>query len=180
MGIGGTGDRAPGEASMSDIKFHRITDCNGSMHGLDLHTSFEAGFSMSEEGGLFLQGRVIDSEGVEIFRSSDLRERAIDRYQNWNPEDDLEDFINAIELGNDRVEPVYFQTPLIIMTIEVQGSSAHPEELGITITMITFVVLSSYKWRDSGHLRVWMLCQRDNLLAFARGLQGDLRELRSG
>lgn len=164
---------------MSDINFHRITDCNGSMHGLDKHTRFEAGFYMSEEGGLFLQGRVIDSEGVEIFRNGDMREIGIDRYQNWNPEDNLEEFINAIELENIQVEPVYLQTPFFEMNIEVQGSSANPEEFGITITMITFVVLSSYKWRDSGHLSVWMLCKRDNLLAFARGLQRDLRELRS-
>lgn len=34
---------------MSDIKFHRITDCNGSIDGLSKHTSFEAGFSMSED-----------------------------------------------------------------------------------------------------------------------------------
>ncbi|MBC6473986.1 MAG: hypothetical protein GDA48_15225 [Hormoscilla sp. GM102CHS1] len=74
-GIRWTGDRAPGEVSMSEIKFHRIVDWNNSMYGLDKHASFEAGFSMSEEGGLFLQGRVIDSEGVEIFRSIDLKER---------------------------------------------------------------------------------------------------------
>jgi len=118
------------------------------MDGFDKHTSFEAGFSMSEEGGLFLQGRVIDSEGVEIFRSRDLREPVIDLYQNWNPEDDLEAFINAIELQNIEVEPVDLQTPLLGMSIEVKGPIANPEVFGTTITMTMFVVLSRYEWRS--------------------------------
>jgi hypothetical protein len=163
---------------MSTINYHRIVDWNNSIHGLDKHTSFEAGFFMSEEKALFLQGRIVDSNGVEVFRSSDLRELVLERYQSWNPTTDLEDFINAIALETVQSEPVYFQTPTLDMTIEVYGPVGSPDVFATTITMTQkFIILGSYEWRDSSHINIRMLCKKEGLLAFGKGLQRDLSTL---
>jgi len=69
---------------MSEANYRRIIDWNHSIYGQGQQTSFEAGFSIFEQA-LFLHGKVIDSNGVEVARSSDLREFGADLYQSWNP-----------------------------------------------------------------------------------------------
>ncbi|MBW4623783.1 MAG: hypothetical protein KME17_31030 [Cyanosarcina radialis HA8281-LM2] len=164
---------------MSEINYHRITDWNGSIHSLDNHTNFEAGFSTSENA-LFLHGRIIDSNGIEVARSGDLREFLLQSCQNWNPTVELENMIEAIELQTIETEPVYFQAPMAGMTLEIKGPIANPKVFGTTIYMTgKFIFLGSYEWQDSGSICFRMLCKKDNLLEFARGLQSDLSMLLS-
>lgn len=178
------------EKKMNEIKFHRITDWNGSVYGLvvdglNKYTSFEAGFSISEEKALFLHWRAIDSNGGEIFRNTDMRAfvlrcNKLERYQEWNPEADLEAFINAIDLQIVEEEPVYFQAPFLELTIEVKGPIANPQVFGTTISMaMGITILDRYEWQDSAYISIGMLCRKENLLEFARGLKADLLELRS-
>lgn len=163
---------------MSEYKFHRITDWNHDIYGLKKHTSFEAAFSIADDGALCLRGKVIDSDSREIFCSSDIREIALDKYQAWDPKDSLAEFIEAIELETTDVEPAYFQTPLLEMSLEVKGPIANPQVLATTITMsLNFRILGLYQWKDSGHIHIAMLCHKDHLLAFAKGLQADLFDL---
>ena len=170
---------------MNEIKFHRITDWNVSVYESDKHTSFEAGFFMSEEKALFLHWRAIDSNGVEIFRNADMRafvleRHQLERYQAWNPEGNLEEFINAIDLQNIEEESEYFETPFGELMIEVKGPVANPQAFGTTIYMrMGMVILDRYEWQDSGQIGIWMLCHKENLLEFARGLKADLLGLRS-
>jgi hypothetical protein len=164
---------------MTEINYHRITDWNGSLHGMGKHTSFEAGFSTSGDA-LFFHGRIIDSNGVEVVRSSDLREFSLDRYQNWNPTVELEDLIEAIDLQTIQTEPAYFQTPMLEITLEIKGPIANPEVFGTTIYMTgKFIFFGSYEWQDSANICFRMLCKKDNLLEFAIGLQSDLSMLLS-
>ena len=163
---------------MSEHKFHRITDRNYDIYGLKKHTSFEAAFSIADDGALCLRGKVIDSENREIFCSNDIRDIALEKYQCWDPHDSLAEFIETIELETTNVEPAYFQTPLLEMSLEVKGPIASPQVFATTVTMsLNFSVLGSYQWKDSGHIHITMLCHKDNLLAFAKGLQSDLFEL---
>jgi hypothetical protein len=163
---------------MSKIQFHRIADWNHSVYGLQNQTNFEAGFFLEKDRGLYLQGRVLDSNEKEIFSSGDLRDLGSDKYQIWDPRIDLSKFIEAIELQTVEVEPTYFQTPFLEMTLEVKGPVAHRQVFATTISMSSkFTVLGQYEWRDSGHISISMLCHKDPLLAFARGLQSDLLAL---
>lgn len=162
---------------MSETNYRRITDWNHSIHGWGKHTSFEAGFSISEQA-LFFRGRIIDSNGVEVVCSSDLREFGVEKYQNWNPTADLEYLINAIELQTVESEPAYLQTPMLEMTLEIKGPVASPKVFATTVHMATkFILLGSYEWQDSGCISVSMLCEKQALLEFTRGLQTDLLTL---
>lgn len=165
---------------MSQPKFHRITDRNHSIYGLQKHTSFEAAFSVASDGSLCLCGRVLDSEHREIFCSSDIRDITLEKYQDWNPAKDLADFIEAIELETISIETTYFQTPYLEMSFEVKGPIAGPDILAMSITMsLNFRILESYQWQDSGHIHIAMLCHRKDLLAFAKGLQADVVTLQT-
>ena len=163
---------------MRDYSFRRITDWNHSIHCLKKHTSFEAAFSLDDDGAIYLRGKVIDSDNREIFCSNDIREMALGAYQDWEPEHSLAEFIEAIESETVDVETAYFKTPLSEMSLEVKGPIANPQVFGITITMaLNFSVLELYQWKDSGSIRIAMLCHKDHLLTFAKGLQADLFDL---
>jgi hypothetical protein len=165
---------------MSETTWHRIVDWNRSIHGLEKQTSFEAGFYLSEEKALFLYGRIVDSNGLEIFRSGDVRDLLLECYQTWNPTEELKSFIDAIDLQTVEIEPAYFQTPSCEMTFEVKGPIANPKVFGTTIHMGTrFMILGNYEWRDSGHISISMLCEKESLLRFLRSLQDDLSRLLS-
>jgi hypothetical protein len=163
---------------MSEIQFHRITDWNHSVYDLQNQTNFEAGFFLDKDGGLYLRGRVLDSNEKEIFSSGDARDLVSEKYQTWDPRIDLSEFIEAIELQTVEVEPTYFQTPLLEMTFEVKGPVASPKVFATTISMsLKFSILGQYEWRDSGHVSISMLCHKDHLLAFSKGLQSNLLAL---
>jgi hypothetical protein len=163
---------------MSEIQFYRISDWNQSVYDLQKHTNFEAGFFMDKGSRLFLRGRVLDSNEKEIFSSGDISDLVSERYQTWDPSTDLSEFIEAIELQTVEVEPTYFQTPFLEITFEVKGPVASPKVFATTISMSSkFSILGQYEWRDSGHISISMLCHKDNLLAFAKGLQSSLLDL---
>lgn len=162
---------------MSEINYRRITDWNCSIYGKDKHTSFEAGFSISEKV-LCLHGKIIDSNGVEVACSGDLRELGLDIHKNWNPTADLEAIINALALQTTEIESLYLQNPLAEMTLEIKIPIS--EIVKITITMSNkFRLLGSYEWQDSSSISVSMFCKRAALLEFTRGLQSDLLMLLS-
>jgi hypothetical protein len=69
---------------MTEINYYRITDWNESFHDLNQYLSFEAGFYISEAEAAIFSGRVIDSQGQELFRSqalSRLNTEILQRYQ---------------------------------------------------------------------------------------------------
>lgn len=168
----------PQRTSMIKQKVHRITDWNQDIYGLEKQTSFEAAFSIANDGALCLQGKIINADNREIFCSSDIRELMPDKYQVWDPKDDLAEFIEAIELETIDVEPTYFQTPCLELSLEVKGPIANPKVFGITITMsLNFSILGMYEWKDTGNIHITILCQKDHLLEFAKGLKADLLEL---
>lgn len=162
---------------MSEINYRRITDWNCSIYGQDKHTSFEAGFSIAEKV-LCLHGRIIDSNGVEVACSGDLRELGLDVHKNWNPMADLEAIINVLALQTTEIEPLYLQNPLGEMTFEIKSPISD-----IFLTRITmsnnFRLLESYEWQDSSSISVTMFFKRAALLEFTRGLQSDLLMLLS-
>jgi hypothetical protein len=163
---------------VGEIQFYRITDWNHSLYDTKNHTIFEAGFFLDTDGELNLRGRVLDSNEKELFSSSDIRDLAPGLYQDWDPRNSLSEFIEAIESQTVKVEPTYFQTPLLEMTFEVKGPVANPKIFATTISMsLKFSILGQYEWRDSGHISIAMLCHKDHLLAFAKGLQSDLLAL---
>jgi len=94
------------------------------------------------------------------------------------PTTELEDLINAIELQTVASEPAYLQTPMLEMTLEIKEPVANPEVFATTVHMATkFILLGSYEWQDSGSISVSMLCEKQALLEFTRGLQTDLSTL---
>jgi hypothetical protein len=163
---------------VGEIQFYRLTDWNHSLHGSQNHTNFEAGFFLDKDGGLYLHGRVLDSNEKELFGSNGIRDLTSGVYQDWDPRNALSEFIEAIELQTIEVEATYFQTPFLEMTLEVKGPVANPKVFATTISMsLKFSILGQYKWQDSGHISIGMLCHKDHLLSFAKGLQSDLLAL---
>ena len=159
-------------------RWHRITDWNNSPYGLQKHTSFEAAFELRDASFLYLRGKITDADGKELFRSGDISDLVTDEYQSWNPRNNLEQFIEAITQQTVETEPAYLQTPYMGMTIEVKGPVANPKVFATTISMsLNFRILDSYQWQDSSSISVSMLCHKDQLLLFARGLQTDLERL---
>ncbi len=162
----------------TEIKWHCITDWNNSVYGLQKHTSFEATFELRDASFLYLLGKITDSEGKELFRSGDISDLVTEEYQFWDPRNNLEQFIEAIAQQTVETEPAYLQTPYMGMSIEVKGPVANPKVFATTISMsLNFRILNLYQWQDSGHISISMLCHRDQLLLFARGLETDLQHL---
>ena len=165
---------------MNEITYRRITDWNNSLYGLDLHTSFEAGFQISEDKALIFSGRIIDSHGREIFRSrdlSDLDEEVLQRYHKWNPSEELQELIDAIASQNIKDEPVWFVAPTHEITLEIKGPVVSQETFGVIVSMSKFMVLGEYHWKDSGCITISLLCKKEELLQFFQDLKKDLSHL---
>jgi len=166
---------------MAEIKYRRITDCNCTIEGLERHTSFEAGFYLSEEKIPVIRGKLIDSNGVEILCSVDPQQSypfSTEFYRGWNPSDALAKMIEAVESDFPDKEPVEFVTPLLCLSFDIRGPIGTPDMFGVIVNMSLMVTLmGSYHWKDSGYISVGILCMREPLLAFLKGLQDDYSKL---
>jgi hypothetical protein len=162
---------------MNEVIYRRITDWNHSIYG-ENQTSFEAGFYVSRENAIYFHGRIIDSHGLEIAHSDNSMEFGQTDYERWNPDENLESIINAIDLQTVETEPEYFYTPACEISIEVGAPVASPKVLRTTIHMGTrFKLLGNYEWQDSGHISFAILCKKEHLLEFFRALQNDFSRL---